>query len=303
MIPHDERRLMLVHAHPDDESSQTALTMAKYAAQGARVTLVTATLGELGEIVSDRLKHLTPEQLGRHRLGELDKAMAELGITDAVRLGGDFRYHDSGMAYAEDGSVVPGTEVPEGAFWHADLREAADLLVALIRDRRPQVMITYDDFGGYGHPDHIQAHRVTMYAYLLAAIDGYRPDLGEPWQVSRLFWSTWARGAVRELIRALREAGDTESFGGLDPDSDRLPMGVPDELISVGVHAPEHAAAKEAALRAHESQVNLDDGFFAAFAAAAQRAPQVAGTESYRLAAGIAMPPGPPADDLFAGLS
>ena len=184
---------MFVHAHPDDEASQTAAAMARYAAEGAQVTLVTCTLGEEGEIVAEDLAHLRDDDaLGRHRIGELAEAMAVLGVTDHVRLGGDGAYRDSGMAYDESGGVVPTAELKDGSFWRADLLEAANHLVALIRDRRPQVLTTYDQFGGYGHPDHIQTHRVATYAVALAGTASYRPDLGEPWVVSRLMWSAMA---------------------------------------------------------------------------------------------------------------
>ncbi|WP_392508264.1 N-acetyl-1-D-myo-inositol-2-amino-2-deoxy-alpha-D-glucopyranoside deacetylase [Naumannella halotolerans] len=300
LIP--SRRLMLVHAHPDDESSQTALTMAKYAAEGARVTLVTCTLGELGEIVSEPLKQLTPDELGPYRLGELTRAMAALGVTDFVRLGGDGRYHDSGMAYAEDGSVIALAELRDDCFWNADLAEAANHLVALIRDRRPQVLITYDDFGGYGHPDHVKAHRVAMYAYLLAAVPGYRTDLGDPWQISRVFWSGFSQSSVRQMVRALRAAGDTEAFAHIDPDAETLPMGVDDAYIAARIHAPEFTAAQYAALAAHASQVDLSTGFFGALEKASAAGAEVWTDENYRLAAGAPLPGPLPADDLFAGL-
>lgn len=299
MIDPSERRILFVHAHPDDESSQTALAMARYASTGGRVTLVTCTLGELGEVVSEGLRHLSAEQdnrLGEHRLGELSQAMGELGVTDFVRLGGDHRYHDSGMRWAEDGSVVPADTVHDDAFSRADLLEAACHLVELLRSRRPQVVATYNPFGGYGHPDHVQAHRVAMYAVQLAAVPGYRPDLGEPWTVSRVFWSEWSESAMRTLVRALRAAGETEGFAELDPDGPMPPMAVPDEFIDVVLKAPEHQAAKLAALRAHASQVDMGDAFWQLMGGDREEA----AVENYRLGAGVPVPPG--ADDLFAGL-
>ena len=161
----DGRSLLLVHAHPDDESIGTGATMAKYAAQGARVTLVTCTLGELGEILPPGLAHLAADRddrLGEYRIGELDAACAALGVTDHRFLGGAGRWRDSGMI------GTAGNDDPR-CFWRADLDEAAAALLAVINEVRPQVLVSYDDNGGYGHPDHIQAHRVTRRAFELAA--------------------------------------------------------------------------------------------------------------------------------------
>jgi N-acetyl-1-D-myo-inositol-2-amino-2-deoxy-alpha-D-glucopyranoside deacetylase len=162
------RRLLLVHAHPDDESIGTGATMARYAAEGARVTLVTCTLGELGEIIPPSLAHLADgdgTRLGEYRIGELDAACAELGVTDHRFLGGPGRWRDSGMMGTE------GNDDPR-CFWRADLDEAADVLLGVIREVRPQVLVTYDDNGFYGHPDHIQAHRVAWRAFEQAAGSG-----------------------------------------------------------------------------------------------------------------------------------
>jgi N-acetyl-1-D-myo-inositol-2-amino-2-deoxy-alpha-D-glucopyranoside deacetylase len=160
--------LLLVHAHPDDESIGTGATMAKYAAQGAQVTLVTCTLGELGEIIPPSLAHLAAEKedrLGEYRIGELAAACAELGVTDHRFLGGPGRWRDSGMM---------GTQANEDprCFWRADTDEAARALLDVIREVRPQVLVTYDANGFYGHPDHIQAHRAAWRAFELAGADG-----------------------------------------------------------------------------------------------------------------------------------
>jgi N-acetyl-1-D-myo-inositol-2-amino-2-deoxy-alpha-D-glucopyranoside deacetylase len=159
------RRLLLVHAHPDDESIGTGATMARYAAEGAQVTLVTCTLGELGEIIPPSLAHLADgggARLGEYRIGELDAACAELGVTDHRFLGGPGRWRDSGMMGTE------GNDDPR-SFWRADVDEAADALLAVIREVRPRVLVTYDANGFYGHPDHIQAHRVSLRAFEQAA--------------------------------------------------------------------------------------------------------------------------------------
>jgi N-acetyl-1-D-myo-inositol-2-amino-2-deoxy-alpha-D-glucopyranoside deacetylase len=159
--PRDGRRLLLVHAHPDDESIGTGATMARYAAEGAHVTLVTCTLGELGEIIPASLAHLAADKenrLGEHRIGELAAACAELGVTDHRFLGGPGRWRDSGMMGTE------GNDDPR-CFWRADPDEAAAALLEVIREVRPQVLVTYDANGFYGHPDHIQAHRVAWRAF------------------------------------------------------------------------------------------------------------------------------------------
>ena len=159
------RRLLLVHAHPDDESISTGATMAHYAALGDQVTLVTCTLGEEGEILVPEFAQLEAaqaDQLGGLRIGELDDAMRALGVADVRFLGGAGRYRDSGMM------GLPTNDDPR-SFWSADLDEAAAYLVEVMRETRPQVMITYDANGFYGHPDHIQAHRVAMRAAELAS--------------------------------------------------------------------------------------------------------------------------------------
>ena len=159
------RRLLLVHAHPDDESIGTGATMARYAAEGAQVTLVTCTLGELGEIIPPSLSYLAEgdgSRLGEYRIGELNAACAELGVTDHRFLGGPGRWRDSGMM---------GTEANDDprCFWRADVNQAARALLDVICDVRPQVLVTYDANGFYGHPDHIQAHRVACRAFQQAA--------------------------------------------------------------------------------------------------------------------------------------
>ncbi len=292
---------MLVHAHPDDESSTTGATMARYASEGAGVTLVTCTLGELGEVVSPDLVHLAADRedaLAPRRLEELGTAMAALGVTDFVRLGGDGRWRDSGMAYDPQRGVVPAPDPHEGSFWRADLLEAANELVALIRDRRPHVLITYDENGHYGHPDHIQAHRVATYAVALAAVPSHRPDLGAAWGVQRTLWTAMAETMVRTMIQAARDAGETdEFFDSFDLSSDEPPMlSVRDEHIDVRIDGYPYAAQRFAALRAHQSQIRPDEFFFKLEGAP----PGLLWEESYRYASGV--PLAGPVDDVFAGL-
>ena len=295
---------MLVHAHPDDETIGNGATMAKYVSEGAAVCLVTCTLGEEGEVLVQDLAHLGAEandELGAHRLGELKVAMDILGVTDFIRLGGDGRFRDSGMAYDDKGMAIARDVLRGGIFWTTDLLEAADELVPVIRNRRPQVLITYNQFGGYGHPDHIQAHRVAMYGVLLAGVPSYRPDLGEPWKVQRTLWNTMSKTRMAAGIRALREAGDTETFKGFDPEGGGLlPMISNDEDIAAVIDGTQWTKQKMDALRAHETQVTPDGPFFSG---AKVLGDSMWSHEHYRFVDGIPFPDSENwADDLFAGL-
>jgi len=269
--------MLLVHAHPDDETIGSGATMAKYVAEGTHVTLVTCTRGEEGEILGDEHAHRAAhhdDTLGEHREIELADAMVELGVTDHRFLGGAGRYRDSGMM------GTPDNDDP-ACFWRADLLEAAADLVAVIREVRPQVLVTYDDFGGYGHPDHIQAHRVAMYGAVLAAAPSYRPDLGEAWDVAKIYWTAFPKSVLRMGIQALRAAGETTGFAAMDPDD--LPMGIDDDLVSTVVNAEDYVDQKMAAMRAHATQISVDGGFFALSNNLGSRA---MGIEFYRLVRG-----------------
>ena len=293
---------MLVHAHPDDETIGNGATMAKYVSEGAAVTLVTCTLGEEGEVLVEDLAHLAAEhgdELGQHRLGELKAAMDILGVTDFVRLGGDGRFRDSGMAYSEKGHAIPRDELREGIFWTTDLLESASELVPLIRDRRPQVLLTYNQFGGYGHPDHIQAHRVAMYATLLAGARAYRPDLGEPWTVTRVLWNVVSRTRLLAGIKALRDAGDTETWKGFDPDGGLVSMLAADADIDAAIDGTPWVHQKLDAMRAHATQITADGPFFSG---AKVLGDSQWSQECYQLALGVPFPGDGWADDLFAGL-
>jgi len=297
------QRLLLVHAHPDDETIGTGATMAKYVAEGRGVTLVTCTGGEMGEILVPELEHLAADRddrLAEHRRGELAEAMRILGVTDHRYLGGFGRYRDSGMVWHEDGHATIGPDVPENAFWLADLTDAADDLVAVIREVRPQVLVTYDQFGMYGHPDHVQAHRVATYAANLAAVPSYRHDLGEPWDVAKIYWTAMSETRMRASLRSLRAAGDHTSFEGMDPEGP-LPMTTPDADISTAVDATAQVEQKLDALRAHRTQVTVDGPFFAL---SNNVGSQAWGTEFFRIAKGSPGPTGPDGfeTDLFAGL-
>jgi N-acetyl-1-D-myo-inositol-2-amino-2-deoxy-alpha-D-glucopyranoside deacetylase len=300
-----DQRMLLVHAHPDDETIGQGATMAKYAARGTQVTLVTCTLGEEGEVLVPDLAHLAAHHedgLGQHRVTELANAMRELGVTDHRFLGGAGHYRDSGMVWAPEGHAAAGDDVKEGTFWRADLLAAADLLVDVIREVRPQVMVTYDQFGGYGHPDHIQAHRVAMYASTLAPVASYRPELGEPWDIAKIYWGAMSESRMRAGLRALRAAGDTTAFEGMDPEGPLPPFIVPDSMLSAVVDANDFAEAKIRAMKAHATQIEVDGPFFAL---SNNLGTQVWGTEFFRLAKGTLGPTNEQGleTDLFAGLS
>ncbi len=299
-----DQRLLLVHAHPDDETIGQGATMASYAARGTAVTLVTCTLGEEGEVLVPELVHLAAHRedgLGEHRVVELANAMKELGVTDHRFLGGAGRYRDSGMMWDEERRATARTDTKEGTFWRADLLEASDLLVDIIREVRPQVLVTYDQYGNYGHPDHIQAHRVATYAVALAAVKSYRPELGPPWDVAKVYWGAMSMNRMREGLRALRAAGDTTTFEGMDPEGEMPPFMVPDDQLSAVVEANDFADAKLRAMKAHATQITVDGPFFAL---SNNLGNQVWGTEFYRLAKGVQGPTNEDGleTDLFAGL-
>jgi N-acetyl-1-D-myo-inositol-2-amino-2-deoxy-alpha-D-glucopyranoside deacetylase len=291
------RRVLFVHAHPDDETINNGATMARYVAEGAGVTLLTCTLGEEGEVLVPALAQLAADQadqLGGYRIGELREAMAALGVTDSRFLGGAGRYRDSGMM------GTPANEHPR-AFWNADLDDASSHAVAVIRDIRPQVLVTYDDFGGYGHPDHIQAHRVAMRAADLAADPGFRPDLGPAWTISKVYWNAMPRTLLQRGIDAMAAAGDTTFFEGVS-SADDLPFAVPDDVVTTEVDGGAFAQHKDAAMRAHPTQILVDGPFFAL---SNNLGLELAAVEHYRLVRGERGPGSGPhgwEDDLFAGL-
>ncbi|MET7760520.1 N-acetyl-1-D-myo-inositol-2-amino-2-deoxy-alpha-D-glucopyranoside deacetylase [Streptomyces sp. NPDC005393] len=287
------RRLLLVHAHPDDESINNGATMAKYAAEGAHVTLVTCTLGEEGEVIPPALAHLAADRddaLGPHRTGELAAAMKALGVEDHRFLGGPGRYRDSGMMGA------PQNDRPD-SFWQAHLDEAAGHLVAVVREVRPQVLVAYDRDGGYGHPDHIQAHRVAMRAVELAADPDHRPELGAPHEIAKVYWNCVPRSAVEEGFARLRAAGRESLFPGIATVDD-VPGVVDDTEVTAAIDGTGYAAAKTAAMRAHASQIAVDGPFFALSNDLGQ---PLFVKEHYRLVRGEAA--ADREDDLFAGVT
>jgi N-acetyl-1-D-myo-inositol-2-amino-2-deoxy-alpha-D-glucopyranoside deacetylase len=286
--------MLLVHAHPDDETITTGATMAKYAAGGDGVTLVTCTLGEEGEILVPELAHLASSEqdaLGVHRITERAAAMAALGVSDYRWLGGEGRWRDSGMM------GEPTNDNP-ACFWRADLDEAIGELVRVIREVRPQVVITYDDNGGYGHPDHIQAHRVTVGAYDAAADPARYPDLGEPWAPSKLYETLVPRSLLVMAFEKLKEMGEEAPFGVTEPDE--LGFGVDDAVITTQIDARDFLDHKMAALRAYPTQVAVDGHFFALSNDVGQGAFAL---EHYRLVRGPEVTGPGWETDLFAGVA
>ncbi|MFE9439386.1 N-acetyl-1-D-myo-inositol-2-amino-2-deoxy-alpha-D-glucopyranoside deacetylase [Streptomyces sp. NPDC006602] len=277
------RRLLLVHAHPDDESINNGATMARYAAEGARVTLVTCTLGERGEVIPPELRRLTGADLGEYRRRELTGAMRELGVEDFRQLGGAGRYQDSGMMGLADND-------DPACFWQADIDEAAAHLVEVIREVRPQVLVTYDENGGYGHPDHIQAHRVAMRAVELAAEAGFA--------IAKVYWNrvprSVAEGAFAQLERDLPGLPLTKSAV-----VDDVPGVVDDELITAEIDGIAHAAAKAAAMSAHATQITVAEPYFLLSNELAQ---PLFTTEYYELVRGERAGTGARETDLFAGI-
>ncbi|WP_030903138.1 N-acetyl-1-D-myo-inositol-2-amino-2-deoxy-alpha-D-glucopyranoside deacetylase [Streptomyces sp. NRRL F-5126] len=293
MTDPSDRRLLLVHAHPDDETINNGATMAKYAAEGAGVTLVTCTLGEEGEVIPPGLAHLAADRddtLGAHRIGELAAAMEALGVTDHRFLGGPGRFRDSGMMGLPQNHR-------ENAFWHAEVDAAAPYLVEIVRSVRPQVLVTYDDNGGYGHPDHIQAHRVAMRAAELAADAGYRQDLGPAHTIAKVYWNRVPRSAAEAGFARLRATGTP--FPGVADVAD-VPGVVEDAKVTAAIDGSAHAQRKTAAMRAHATQIAVDGPFFALSNDLGQ---PLFTTEYYELVRGKAgARPGERESDLFSGV-
>ena len=235
-------RILLVHAHPDDETINNGATMALYAARGAQVTLVTCTRGEEGEVLVPELSHLASSRddgLGAHREIELTNAMRALGVRDHRFLGS---FRDSGMMGTE-------TNNRPGVFWQADLDTTAQLLVRVIDEIKPHILITYDEIGGYGHPDHIKAHLVAMRAAELSQ-----------WQIQKIYWNTIPKSVIAAGIAAMKEVGS--DFFGSD-NVDEIPFAKNDSFVTTLIDGNEFVNAKMEAMAAHATQIALDGPFFA----------------------------------------
>jgi len=239
-------RLLFVHAHPDDESLSNGATIAHYTARGADVRVVTCTLGEEGEVIGDRWADLAvdrADQLGGYRIIELTAALNALGVSAPTYLGGAGRWRDSGMR---------GTpKRRRQRFIDADEREAVGALVAIVREQRPHVVVTYDPNGGYGHPDHVHTHTVTAAAVAAAGNADYP---GEPWTVPKFYWTVLAESAFKAGWRALNS--EDLLLEWTIPPQEEFDFGYADSDIDAVVEAASDAlAAKTAALAAHATQV------------------------------------------------
>lgn len=239
------RGILFVHAHPDDESCATGGAIAHHVALGDRVTVVTCTRGEQGRIAVPALAHLAADRddrLGEHRAGELRRALAHLGVEDHRYLVAEGRYRDSGRF------GLPSNDRSD-AFWQADLDEAGGWLAAVIDEVRPEIVVTYDPNGGYGHPDHIQTHRVTMRAVELAAH-----------HVPRVYWCAVPR---RQIAAQLGELAAREEGLGrmwINPDPAEYPDGVHDDSeITVALDVGDVWEIKRAALGEHRTQLTVVD--------------------------------------------
>jgi N-acetyl-1-D-myo-inositol-2-amino-2-deoxy-alpha-D-glucopyranoside deacetylase len=277
--------LLCVHPHPDDESIACGGVLARAAAAGIVTAVVTCTGGEEGENLA--AIDLGEQDLVTHRRRELVDALAALGVTEHEYLG----YRDSGME---------GTEANEhpDSFHRAPLEEAAERLASVIRRVRPQVVVSDDRNGTYGHPDHVKAYHVTVRAVELAADP--EVDLpGEPWQVTKRYVYTLGRRRLLAVHRGLLAAGLPSPFGepGISRE-DELPFGTPDEQITTIVDVSDHLDRKEQALRAHRSQIGAESFFL-------NTPPDLHGPlfgrEEFVLEAGPT-PPTRPETDLFEGL-
>ena len=290
-MPDDRLCLLEVHAHPDDEASKGAGTAARYAAEGVRTVLVTCTGGEEGEILNPAADDPdTRANLGAVRMAELEESVRVLNYSALHLLG----YRDSGM---------PGTEAnarPD-CFANAPLDEAVGRLVAVIRQERPQVIVTYDeDHSGYPHPDHIRVHDISVVAFEAAGDPDRFPDAGPPWQPLKLYYTGWSRARLEALHNAFLDRGEESPYvEWLEkrlPEREARPMTT---RIDVG----EHLLERRAALLAHRTQID-PDSFWMRLPEDVVR--QVFPWEEYRLARSLVdtpeTAPGEYEDDLFAGV-
>jgi mycothiol conjugate amidase Mca len=281
------KALLAVHAHPDDECIGTGGILARYAAEGVRTVLVTCTDGAVGEISDPALA--TPENLAQVRDGELAESVRILGVQRLVKLG----YRDSGMAGTADNTNP-------ASFEQANLDEAIERVVRVIREERPQVVVTYDERGGYGHPDHIRAHQVAVAAFAAAGDAGRYPAAGPAWAPTRLYYSVFPRSAMQRFAERMREAGIETPFSRPAEEADaptvETPFGVPDEVVTTTVDVSAYVQTKRAALESHRTQMGPEQFFM-------KLPPQLFadafGRESFQRVAGAGEPD---ETDLFSGL-
>ena len=282
----DSGRLLAVHAHADDESITMGGTMAVLAERGVQVANVCCTDGELATIVAPDM----PEEEYRPRLAEvrreeLRRACEALGVTEVHFLG----YHDSGMA------GTPTASRPE-AFFMQPLDEVGERLTRIIRSFRPHVVVTYDAYGAYGHPDHIQTHRATLIAVEAAGRAGVYTEAGEPWQVSKLYYTAMPVSLLARFVEVALAAGLPDPFEGRAPEE--MDFATPDRFVTTTLDVREGISRKQAALRAHHSQI---DESFPLLAMPEEVMSQYFPEEHFQLAISR-VPTRRPETDLFAGV-
>ncbi|MDP9406128.1 MAG: mycothiol conjugate amidase Mca [Actinomycetota bacterium] len=239
--------VMFVHAHPDDESSKGAATMARYAKEGYRVSVVTCTDGRAGDILNPAMDRPgIKERMVEIRREELERALAVLGVTDALELG----YADSG--YVEDFSGDGACLAPD-CFYNADVADATGRLVRLIRAERPHVLVTYPEGGGYPHPDHIRTHELCVAAFDAAADPDAYPDAGPPWEVAKLYYvGAFNRRKVERLHRACEERGIESPYARWLERFDADERDPSTTAVDVG----DYLGQRSAALLAHATQID-----------------------------------------------
>lgn len=287
MDDRDRGGLLCIHAHADDEAITTGGVLSQAADEGRAARVLTCTDGALGEIVGEGMDpaEIRP-RLAEVRRAELAAALAHLGAGQPRFLG----YRDSGMM-GTDGNRDP------RAFWQAPLDEAVGRAVAHIRSLRPQVVVTYDPFGGYGHPDHIQTHRVGLLAVEAAAMPLLYPEAGEAWRPAKVYYVAIPASVIAEANHQLARAGLPSPFGE-ETDPARVPVGIPDSRVTTVVDVRRWLPRKQDAMRAHASQIGAES-FFLNFPE--ELANLVFGRESFvRLRSDVAVPDSE--DDLFTGL-
>jgi mycothiol conjugate amidase Mca len=284
----EQRTLVAVHAHPDDECIGTGGILAQYGAEGVRTVLVTCTDGAVGEISDPALA--TPANLVEVRARELDASVRLLGIKRLVKLG----YRDSGMAGTADNDNP-------ASFHQASFDEAVERVVTVVRAERPQVVVTYDERGGYGHPDHVRAHQVAVAAFEAAGDASRYPAAGPAWAPTKLYYNVFPRSAMQRFAERMREAGLEVPFArqseeaiaeGKDP-----PFGVADDRVTTTIDVSGYVGAKRAALEAHATQMGPEQFFM--------RLPQslfaeIFSRETFQRVHG---PGQTPETDLFSGLA
>ncbi|WP_181780802.1 N-acetyl-1-D-myo-inositol-2-amino-2-deoxy-alpha-D-glucopyranoside deacetylase [Pseudonocardia pini] len=276
------RCVLFVHAHPDDETLSTGGAIARYAADpSVRCVVVTCTLGEEGEVIPPALRELAPDradQLGGYRIGELAGALAALGGPEHRFLGGLARWRDSGMGHGEGTRAVALPDLHPRALTAGDLDLQVQQLLEVVDEVAPQVLVSYADDGGYGHPDHVRAHELTM------AVARARPV--------RVFHAVRSRSVLEAGLAGIR---DLPGLPFRFPEPDELPT-VPDAVVTTRLDVSAHRDRLVAAMRAHATQVAVWEP---AYAMSNDVAQPLLDVEEYVLAT----PGEAPADDLFGGLA